>query len=103
MIFSQTLPVFADTIYDFSDEAQAEFDKQESLRKDELRKQDAKEIKAGPQLEKAKRKEQKKQTYQPQEIVQPQNRTISGSVMLVPKGQEFEAMLQRIGTYHDLK
>ena len=94
MIFSQTIPVFADTFYDFSDEAQAEFDRQEAIRKNELRKQDLTEIKSGPQLKKVKRKEQQVQTYEPQELSQPQHRTISGTVFVVPKGQEFEAMLQ---------
>lgn len=94
LIISQTPPVFADTFYDFSDEAQEEFNRQEALQKEELRKQGAKEIKTGPQLQKAKRKEQKRQTYAQQELVQPQNKTIKGTVFVVPKGQEFEAMLQ---------
>ena len=49
------LPVFAGN-YDFSDEAQAEFERQESIEKTRLQNEDAKSVKKDPQLQKAKKK-----------------------------------------------
>lgn len=96
-ISMQTLPAFAedDTFYDFSDEAQEEFTRQEMATKEQLQKNAAKEIKSGPKLEKTKRKDMvKPQPYEPQEIYQPEERAMTGTVIVVPQGQEFEAQLQ---------
>ena len=93
----QTMPAFAeDTVYDFSDEAQEEFNRQEAAEKAKIQKETAIEIKTGPKLEKSKVKERAKGVYQPQEVLHPEpvDRTISGTVLLVPKGEEFEAQIQ---------
>lgn len=92
----QTLPAFAeDTVYDFSDEAQEEFTRQEMQEKEELQKNAAKEIKTDPKLEKTKRKDKSyPQQYEPREIYQPEEKAMSGTVVVVPKGEEFEAQLQ---------
>ena len=90
-----TLPAFALDIYDFSDEAQAEFERQEMLEKSRLQKQDAKEIKQSPKLEKSKNKATKNtpQTVE-QEITIPEQPTYKGTLIAIPKGTELEAVLQ---------
>lgn len=93
IIFVQHIPVFAGN-YDFSDEAQAEFEKREAIEKTKLQNEDAKVIKNEPKLQKAKRKEVVPQTYQPREIYNPMPKTMHGTVMTVPKGESFEAVLQ---------
>ena len=93
ILFAPTLPVMAED-YDFSDEAQEEFDRQESLKGAVKKKDGVIEIRSNPELEKVKRKEQQTGTYQPQDIQQPKNRTMTGSVMTVPTGESFEAVLQ---------
>lgn len=93
-LFMSNSFVLAETIYDFSDEAQEEFDRQESLRKEEIRQETSTEIKSGPQLKKVKKKEQQVKTYEQPQAVEPPNRVVKGSVILIPKGEQFEAMLQ---------
>lgn len=92
--FMQLAPAFADTYYDFSDEAQAEFDKQEAIEKSKLQTQEATVLKTEPKLQKSKKKEVKPMTYEPQEVYNPLPRTMTGKVIVVPKGEGFEAMLQ---------
>ncbi|MCR5265586.1 MAG: hypothetical protein K6E29_03220 [Cyanobacteria bacterium RUI128] len=92
MMTSQ-IPVFAGT-YDFSDEAQAEFERHEALEKARVQNEDAKAIKKDPQLQKAKKKEVQPQTYQQQDLYEPMPKTMSGTVMVIPKGEVFEAVLQ---------
>lgn len=87
------MPVMAEE-YDFSDEAQEEFDRQESMRNTVKKKDGVIEIRSNPELEKAKRKEQQTGTYTPQEITPAQDRPISGSVVMIPSGESFEAVLQ---------
>ena len=88
----QIIPAYAD-VYDFSDEAQAEFDRQEILEKERIRNEDAKtSVKTDPRLEKQKSKE--KPSYQPQKIYEPQPKTVHGTVFVVPQGESFEAVLQ---------
>lgn len=94
MLSVQALPVLADE-YDFSDEAQEEFDRQETLRGTVKKKDGVIEIRSNPELEKVKRKEQKTETYTPpQEMTQPQNRQMTGSEIMIPSGESFEAILQ---------
>ena len=94
LIISQATPVFAE-YYDFSDEAQEKFDRQEALKNSRNNKQQGViEIRANPQLEKVKRKEQKFQTYEQKDIYELDKRTMTGSVMTVPKGESFDAILQ---------
>ena len=92
-MFMQTPLVFAETFYDFSDEAQAEFDRKEEIEKSKLQQEDIKVIKTEPQLKKAKRKEQVKRTYENDSYVQ-QTKPLSGTVMVIPKGEKFVALLQ---------
>lgn len=94
-LFVQTTPALAEiTSYDFSDEAQAEFDRQEAREKIKLQNQNAEPIKSGPQLEKTKRKDMSNQTYSRQNVYQPNPKTITGTVLVVPSGESFEAVLQ---------
>ena len=95
MIFIQSAPVLAEvTTYDFSDEAQAEFDRQEAQERVKLQNQNAQPINADPKIEKTKRKNMSNQTYSHQEVYQPSPRTVSGTVLVVPSGVSFEAILQ---------
>ena len=93
MVFIQSIPAIAGN-YDFSDEAQAEFERKEAIEKARLQNEDAKAIKKDPQLQKAKKKEVHTQTYQQQDIYNPLPKTIHGTVVIVPKGESFEAILQ---------
>ncbi len=93
IVIMQYIPVFAGN-YDFSDEAQAEFERREAIEKARLQKEDAKVIKTEPQLQKAKKKEVVPQTYQPQAIYNPVPKPMRGTVMTIPKGESFEAILQ---------
>ena len=94
-MFFSTLPVTAESIYDFSDEAQAEFERQESIKKEQLQKQDIQELKKDHKLEKAKRKDtEKNRIYKEQDLVIPEQPTYKGTVLTVPKGAELEAVLQ---------
>ena len=95
IIFIQTLPVLAEvTTYDFSDEAQAEFDRREAQEKIRLQNENAQPIKTNHSIEKSKRKEMTKQTYTQQEVYQPSPKTMTGTVIVVPSGERFEAILQ---------
>ena len=80
--------------YDFSDEAQAEYERKEAQEKIRIQNEDAKSIKTDPKLEKVKRKSVQTQTYTQQDIVQPQQKPLIGTVVIVPKNESFEAVLQ---------
>lgn len=93
----QTLPALAeDKFYDFSDEAQAEFDRQENvIKQSESAKNKSKEINSEPKLKKVKRKEQGSvQIYEHKDRVEPVVKRYDGTVILIPAGVEFKAQLQ---------
>ena len=95
IISTTAMPTLADTVYDFSDEAQAEFERQEMIEKGNLQKQDMIEIQQKHKLEKAKRKDvDKNGVYSQQDLIEPETKTYSGTVLTVPKGVEFEVVLQ---------
>ena len=94
-IFVQTVPALAEiSEYDFSDEAQAEFERREAQERIKIQNQNAQPIKTDPKLEKTKRKDMTDQTYSQRDIVQPRPKTMQGKVIVVPSGEAFEAVLQ---------
>lgn len=93
----QTLPALAEEkFYDFSDEAQAEFDRQQSeIKQSAKTKNKSQEINSEPKLQKVKRKEQGSiQIYEPKDRVEPVVKRYDGTVLYIPAGVEFKAQLQ---------
>lgn len=88
------LSVLADDNYDFSDEAQAEFDRKETLEKIKLQENTKNEIKKDYKLKKAKKQEIKTNTYNEQEIQVPNQTVYKGKILTIPKGCEINAILQ---------
>lgn len=87
--------VLADTVYDFSDEAQARFEQSEQVLKGRT------EIKTEPQVEQSKKRTQKTkidsvQTNVPTQtnIVTPSQKIIQGGVVCIKEGQSFDVALQ---------
>lgn len=87
--------VLADTVYDFSDEAQARFEQSEQVLKGRT------EIKTEPQVEQSKKRTKKTkidsvQTNVPTQtnIVTPSQKTIQGGVVCIKEGQSFDVALQ---------
>lgn len=78
--------VLAETFYDFSDEAQARFEKSEQTKK--------KEIKTEPQVEKAKKNTKKTYKEENQKIITGINRTINGNVVYIDENTSFDVVLQ---------
>ena len=76
----------AETIYDFSDEAQAKFEQAEQNQ--------AKEIKTEPQVQKAKKNSTKKQTEETYKIITTINKTIDGSAIYIDEDTSFTVILQ---------
>ncbi len=87
--------VLADTVYDFSDEAQARFEQSEQVLKGRT------EIKTEPQVEQSKKRTKKTkidsvQTNVPTQtnIVTPSQKIIQGGVVCIKEGQSFDVALQ---------
>lgn len=87
--------VLADTVYDFSDEAQARFEQSEQVLKGRT------EIKTEPQVEQSKKRTKKTkidsvQTNIPIQtnIITPSQKTIQGGVVCIKDGQSFDVALQ---------
>lgn len=87
--------VLADTVYDFSDEAQARFEQSEQVLKGRT------EIKTEPQVEQSKKRTKKTkidsvQTNIPIQtnIVTPSQKIIQGGVVCIKEGQSFDVALQ---------
>lgn len=87
--------VLADTVYDFSDEAQARFEQSEQVLKGRT------EIKTEPQVEQSKKRTKKTkidsvQTNVPIQtnIVTPSQKIIQGGVVCIKEGQSFDVALQ---------
>ena len=87
--------VLADTVYDFSDEAQARFEQSEQVLKGRT------EIKTEPQVEQSKKRTKKTKidsvhTNIPTQtnIVTPAQKTIQGGVVCIEEGQSFDVALQ---------
>ena len=94
-LLTQSAPVLAEiTEYDFSDEAQAEFERREAQERIKMQNENAQPIKSDPKLEKTKRKDMSNQTYTQPTHVQTNPKVIHGTVVVVPSGQSFEAVLQ---------
>lgn len=99
--------VFAsETIYDFSDEAQAKFEQEqqqeyqqeeEKKNKKKSRKEkkiEATEIKAGPKVEASKKNPKTIKIEQQEPIYASINKTITGSFVTIPEGEYFTVVLQ---------
>lgn len=78
--------VLAETFYDFSDEAQARFEKSEQTKK--------KEIKTEPQVEKAKKNTNKTYKEENKKIITSINKTIEGNVVYIDENTSFDVVLQ---------
>ncbi|MCD8378033.1 MAG: hypothetical protein LUB59_04505, partial [Candidatus Gastranaerophilales bacterium] len=90
-----SVPVYsADTMYDFSDEAQEEFDRQEAEPQQT-------EIKSEPRVKRAKKNPSKydKETIKPQELILDdksgtKNTKLNADILYIKEGTEIQAMLQ---------
>lgn len=92
----QTIPVFAsDTFYDFSDEAQEKFDKQElDYRKNLPSNVEIIEHTDRMQSDKKSKKKKEPVVYEQEEVKSLPVITLNGKVVIVPAGEGFTAVLQ---------
>lgn len=92
----QAMPVLAeDTFYDFSDEAQEQFDKQELKQKNKLP-ANVEIIEHTDRMQSDKKSKKKKEpvVYEQPEVKSLPIITLNGKVLIVPAGESFSAILQ---------
>lgn len=99
----------SETIYDFSDEAQAKFEQEQIIQQEQLQQEEKKskrksrkekkieatEIKVGPKVEASKKNPSKSVKIDQQEPIYASiNKTITGNVVYIPEGEYFTVVLQ---------